>query len=59
VPLAGVAPTVRRFTVQGMSLYEWDNGKSRSNENYFNVLAKMAQIRALSLRVAQPPAGAK
>lgn len=58
-PLAGVVPTGRRFTVQGVSLYEWDNGKISSYENYFNVLAMMAQIGAVAMPTAQAPGVAK
>lgn len=53
-PLTGAVPSGRPFVIEGASFYEWENGKIRSYENYYDRLALLGQIGALA-----PPAPAR
>lgn len=53
-PLAGARPSGQRFTVPGVSRYEWDAGRLRRYDAWFDQLALLAQIGALG---APPKAG--
>ena len=46
-PLAGAPPSGRRFTVTGVSRYEWDGARLRSYDAWFDQLSMLAQIGAL------------
>ncbi len=52
-PLNGVKPTGRPFTIEGASFYEWEGGKIKRYENYYDRLSLLGQIGALA-----PPAAA-
>lgn len=46
-PLTGVAPSGRPFTIEGASFYEWENGKIKRYENYYDRMSLLGQIGAL------------
>ncbi len=46
-PLIGVAPSGRPFMIEGASFYEWENGKIKRYENYYDRMSLLGQIGAL------------